>query len=770
VNRPTIALCAIMKDEINHIEGFLKSVNGCFDEIWLTDTGSTDGTLEFAQSEKAKELAGCPVYLKHFTWIEDFAAARNHSMEGVKTDYLMWMDLDDRLSDRDAFNQFRDDVMQLGDFWLNPYNYNLDSDGKPVISFIRERVVNRAKRFAWKFFIHEGMIAEEPVNAQFVNSWTVDHHRTIQDYEKDFSRNVSMLERKAKEGELPTRLKWYYGKELMDKGRIQEGYVWLDQVVDNRELDVHDRILTFEYLIRACLQRFQVEQAHKPEGQRDLSLLAKGLSLALQAIALSPMRAEFFCMAADCLIQMNRVNEAYALYAGAAACEMPSMSGPNFIFASKPAYGHIPRDQMARIKFQRGDIDGAIAMAKETFEKYQQKETGEFLTELLNMKGQISKFDQPNKVDIDDIVFTCIPGSHPYPFDEDIYKEKGIGGSETALVEVAKALRKATGRRIIVFNDRESEKTCESGVEYRSSRGMHEYFAKFKPDRHIAWRHNVKLTSAPTYLWCHDLCTPGGEIYSNYVKHICLSEFHKNYIQVHQRIPSNKIALSRNGINKERFEAEVLKNENKIIFPSSPDRGLEFAIDIVKKARLKTGRDLELHVYYGIEHLAKYGPRMEALANDLKKLFAENDWIKYHGNVNQKQLALEMMEAVVWLYPANFIESYCITALEVVYAKCYGLVREIGALKNTVRPFHDKGYAKLLFKDPFTDEQREEWANELVAALDEKRWEKIKLDGFDYSWAGVAEEFLEIMELNNKAQSQSFNVPRIKTISTEARL
>lgn len=767
MNRPTIALCCIMKNEINHIEGLLSSVKGCFDEIHLTDTGSTDGTVEFAL-KKGQELAGCPVYVKHFKWIDDFAAARNFSMEGVKTDYVMWMDLDDRMSSIEDFIRWRDNVMGLGDFWLAPYNYAFNEQGQPIVQFLRERVIRTKKRFKWQFFIHEGMMAEEPVQAQLVNSWTVNHARTKEDYEKDFTRNVSMLEAASKKGELPTRLKWYYGKELFDKQRFQEAYVWLDQVVDAKDLEHHDRVLCFEYLCRSCLHRHHQEQEHKPAGAQDPMLLVKCVALALQGATLEPNRAEFYNLAGDAFIKLGQENNAEPMYAAATHCSKNNSGG--FLFVSHSAYEHVPHDQIARIQFKRGDIDGAIQTARDSLKKFNHHETEKLLTELLNTKQKIDSLNAKDQVETDEVVFTCLPGSHPYEFDEEIYKTKGIGGSETALVETAMWMKKILGtRRVIVFNTREQAKVMPSGVEYRPAQLMHEYFSKFKPEMHIAWRHNVKLTDAKTYLWCHDLFTPGGEIHKHYEKHVCLTEFHKNYVMAHQRIPEDKIVISRNGVNKERFDNVVcVRNENKIIYPSSPDRGLEFAIPIVEIARQITGRPLELHVFYGIENLDKYGPQMQDLKRRLEAMMFTYPWVKYHGNVDQQTLAAEMKSSAVWLYPANFIESFCITAIEAMYAGCYPLVREIGALKDTLKPFVDRGMATLFYHEPYSREDQRAWAEKLKDVLEAKAWEKIDMKGFDYSWSGVAEDFIKLGSLK---ADEPLRVPNhTVTRSIEARM
>lgn len=733
-----------MRDEMSHLRPFLESVKGCFDEIWFTDTGSVDGSDKFAESEEARQIAECPVYLKRFTWIYDFAAARNYSMENVKTDYVMWLDLDDALSDASAFKMWRDEVMMLADFWLAPYHYSFDERGKPNCTFSRERVIKNSKKFSWKYFIHEGMIPDEPVSAQMATNWTVNHRRTTADYEKDFSRNVSMLEDAAKKGELPPRLKFYYGKELCDKARFQEGYVWLDQVCDNPKLELHDRVLTFEYLVKACLNRYFQEEEHKPAEHRNKTLLAKGLSLACQGIALMPNRAEFYCLAGDCLVKLDREKEAIPLYGAAARCSKnPGEVG--FLFINHTAYEHIPLDMIARIRLKHNDLDGAILEATESFKKFGHPETQKMLTEFLNLKERMDKHAKSQKSKTGDVVFTCINGSHPYPFDEELYKSKGFGGSETALIEVAKHVKKITGRNVIVFNTREGEKVCESGVVYRPAQMAYEYFTEFEPKAHFAWRHNVKLTDAPTFLWCHDLVTHGGENHKNYNGIICLSEFHKNYVRIMQNIPEEKIIVSRNGVNRDRFLSTITKNENKIIWPSSLDRGLERAIDIVEIAREKSGRDLELHVFYGIESM--YNPHLRAKADMLKAKMESKPWVKYIGNVDQKRLAREFQESAVWLYPATFIETYCISAIEAIYARCVPLVREIGALKNTVRPFEKEGWAKILFSDAETKEQQEYWANELIDTLEKKTWEQIHPDKYDYSWKGVANHFIDFSGL-----------------------
>jgi Glycosyltransferases involved in cell wall biogenesis len=90
--RPLLSLCMIVKNEEKNIGECLKSAEGLADEIIVTDTGSTDKTVEIAQSYGAK--------IEHFAWIKDFAAARNHSISKATSRWIIWLDADDRLPEK----------------------------------------------------------------------------------------------------------------------------------------------------------------------------------------------------------------------------------------------------------------------------------------------------------------------------------------------------------------------------------------------------------------------------------------------------------------------------------------------------------------------------------------------------------------------------------------------------------------------------------------------------------------------------------------------
>jgi glycosyltransferase involved in cell wall biosynthesis len=76
----------IVRDEESNLERALNSIPESFEKI-VVDTGSTDNTIELAKRLGAK--IGC------FTWMDDFAAARNYSISRANGKYILIMDADE---------------------------------------------------------------------------------------------------------------------------------------------------------------------------------------------------------------------------------------------------------------------------------------------------------------------------------------------------------------------------------------------------------------------------------------------------------------------------------------------------------------------------------------------------------------------------------------------------------------------------------------------------------------------------------------------------
>ena len=129
------------------IERVLDCAKAFADEMVVVDTGSTDDTVAKAKAMGAK--------VHYFSWIDDFAAARNHRFSKCAGDWIIWLDGDDVIS---PDNQKR--ILDLKRTVLNDeleavylrYVY-------PPFRQWRERIVRRGLfvegKLKWKEPIHE---------------------------------------------------------------------------------------------------------------------------------------------------------------------------------------------------------------------------------------------------------------------------------------------------------------------------------------------------------------------------------------------------------------------------------------------------------------------------------------------------------------------------------------------------------------------------------------------------------------------------------------
>jgi glycosyltransferase involved in cell wall biosynthesis len=170
---------------------------------------------------------------------------------------------------------------------------------------------------------------------------------------------------------------------------------------------------------------------------------------------------------------------------------------------------------------------------------------------------------------------------------------------------------------------------------------------------------------------------PIGEAFQTHAKKfkgvLCLSEWHKNFFCEEFKFPRNLVHVTGNAIDVKRFEAKIQKIPYKFIFSSSPDRVLDNLLTIFPKIQEKY-TSAELHIF-GNESL---------LTRDTLRTISQYDYIKLHGRVSQQKISREYLSSDVWLYPTEFKETYCITALEAQVSKVLCVCTDLAGLSDTV--------------------------------------------------------------------------------------
>lgn len=186
-----ISVCMIAKNEENRIERCLKSLEGYGFEIVIVDTGSTDKTKEIAS-----KYTSC---IYDFTWVDDFSAARNFSLEKASNDWIFMMDCDEWIEsiDIEELTYFRKKLSHaVGSVTRQNITGTPEHPGRTIDQ--TERFFNR-KRYRYSGRIHEQVTPKfEKTFEAFLLNTVIGHDgylMTEEQRQAKSHRNVSLLEK-----------------------------------------------------------------------------------------------------------------------------------------------------------------------------------------------------------------------------------------------------------------------------------------------------------------------------------------------------------------------------------------------------------------------------------------------------------------------------------------------------------------------------------------------------------------------------------------------
>jgi glycosyltransferase involved in cell wall biosynthesis/tetratricopeptide (TPR) repeat protein len=335
----------------------------------------------------------------------------------------------------------------------------------------------------------------------------------------------------------------------------------------------------------------------------------------------------------------------------------------------------------------------------------------------------------------------------------------GVGGAETATVRMAEELAKR-GSQVVVFADCEGREGRFGDVEWVHYPRFESFASITCADVFVASRFaeilRMPVRTNRRYLWLHDvhaINAKEGEqdlvrnAYPDLNAILCLSPWHRDFAAGYHGIGTEKIVVTRNGIDPERFRFAPPRRRHRFIYSSSPDRGLDVLLEIFPRIRAALG-DAELHVFYGFDvwerSLADAPKPVEAAHAAWIRERIRQPGVVFHGRVGQRRLARELARSDVWLYPTNFLETYCITALEAQMAGVACICTDLAGLKTTVG---ERGI--LLEGSPYSEEYRDRAvAATLELLADRPRRNRMtraaRAWAASQSWAAVAGEWIDM--------------------------
>ena len=261
---------------------------------------------------------------------------------------------------------------------------------------------------------------------------------------------------------------------------------------------------------------------------------------------------------------------------------------------------------------------------------------------------------------------------------------KGLAGTETAIIHVAKEMARF-GWKVVVSGQVNNAGMIEN-VEWISTENLHQkYFNQFDFIISASYIHFLKEFSgynAKKIFWAHNThhhpwfngveLEDADQLVQQVDHTVCLTEWHKNQWSNKYSVPLDKISIIGNGIDPLSFVGTPTKTKGKFIFSSAHERGLQELLDNWHKIK-QVLPHATLDVF-----TPGYSPMGRKY--DLHKY----DGVMGYGTVDQLTLHDAMLRAEYWCYVTDYEETYCITALEMQYARVLPIVTKVAALNETV--------------------------------------------------------------------------------------
>lgn len=205
-----LSVCMIVKNEEKVLDRCLKCVKKFADEIIVVDTGSTDKTIEIAKKYTNK------VY--NFSWQDDFSLARNYSFKFSTCEYIMWLDADDVITNKNIKKLNIIKQKLNADTYMLKYQVAFDEKNKVTFEYYRERIIKNCENAKFHGFVHEVIVPFGKIEYLDI----AIEHRKIE-FNRDSSRNLLIYKRHKKNGEIfNEREQYYFSKELFYNNQYKQ--------------------------------------------------------------------------------------------------------------------------------------------------------------------------------------------------------------------------------------------------------------------------------------------------------------------------------------------------------------------------------------------------------------------------------------------------------------------------------------------------------------------------------------------------------------------
>ncbi|MBS5937494.1 TPR domain-containing glycosyltransferase [Clostridium sp.] len=251
MNKTTLSLCMIVKNEEKYIAKSIDSVKDIVNEIVIVDTGSTDSTLDILKNYNVK--------LYNYKWENDFASARNFAINKIKSDWILFLDADEILDEASKDNLINYvNTTKLDGCHFIVYNYRSENQNDFTIHYAF-RLFRNNKGYYYKGKIHEQIFNDKyrNITSRFSNEEIILHHYgySVEVLEKKDkrSRNIPILLEALKENPKDSFNLFNLGNEYLAQNDVNTALHHYELSYSNLDLTKHYSVHLL-YRMAVCYQ------------------------------------------------------------------------------------------------------------------------------------------------------------------------------------------------------------------------------------------------------------------------------------------------------------------------------------------------------------------------------------------------------------------------------------------------------------------------------------------------------------------------------------
>jgi len=300
---------------------------------------------------------------------------------------------------------------------------------------------------------------------------------------------------------------------------------------------------------------------------------------------------------------------------------------------------------------------------------------------------------------------------------------KGLGGSETWIIEMAKHISRTDKYHVVVFCKCNGSEFYEN-VGYNPIELFHNFIGSTVVEYCVISRFTEYIPVAlhghakNVGIIFHDLLSPEMiiPVHPKLKWMWGLTKWHQDHIK--QIFPQFNVSFINYGINN-TYTPLVEKIKNSFIYSSFPNRGLVVLLRMWPKI-IKKFPDATLNIFCNLEQewVNQVAPDQ---IKEIKKLLKINKTgITVHGWVSKVELATSWNKTEFWLYPCIFEETFCLTALEAAISKTKVITNGLAALSETAAS------GVIVPGNPMETEWQEECLKVLFKVMDSNNLSSIK--------------------------------------------